>query len=145
MDDIFEGRKEHLRALAGLSTNLSARNVVQPSPLVQIAEESLASEFHERLVTIINEFDRELDSSREVGLRLVNFGQTFVTHLDDIGYWDPALIWFKGITENGDPVQLVQHVTQISIALIALPHDPAKPKRKIGFHADNAADGSTPT
>lgn len=141
MSNIFQGRIDHLRALAGTVGKTPEPPV---SPLVEIAELSLASAFCQRLITIINRFDEDLDANREVGLRLVNFGQTFVIHLEDIGYWDPALLWFKGFSETGDPVELIQHVTQISIALIALPHDPAKPKRKIGFHTDAPEAGSAP-
>jgi hypothetical protein len=36
--------------------------------------------------------------------------------------------------ENGDPVELIQHVSQISILLMKLKRsDPEAPKRPIGF------------
>jgi hypothetical protein len=53
---------------------------------------------------------------------------------DDIGYWNPSLISFQGRTDDGQPVELIQHVSQISILLMKLKRpDPSKPKRKIGF------------
>src|SRR5258707_13603958 len=57
-------------------------------------DHNLASEFHRRLVKWIGDFDASLDQAHEVGVRLVSFGQTIVFHLDDIGYWNPALISF---------------------------------------------------
>lgn len=98
------------------------------------AEEGLASEFHKRLITWINEFDKSLDNDHEVGVRLVSFGQSVVFHLTDIGYWNPFLISFTGTTDDGDPVELIQHVNQISILLMKLPRkNPKDKKQPIGF------------
>lgn len=107
---------------------------IQKSVLVESAQANYASEFHERLVKWINNFDASLDEKHEVGIRLVNFGQTVVFHLENLGYWNPSLISFSGKTDSGDPVELIQHVSQISILLMKLPRkDPGKPKGQIGF------------
>ncbi|MEG1490202.1 DUF6173 family protein [Acinetobacter sp.] len=93
-----------------------------------------ASEFYKRLVSWINEFHKSLDDEFEAGVRLVNFGQTVTFHIEDIGYWNPSLISFKGQTEAGEPVELIQHVTQISILLMKMKRiDPQQPKKPIGF------------
>ena len=81
------------------------------SPLVTAVQENYASEFHKRLVEWINTFDAALDQAHEVGVRLVSFGQTVVFYLHDIGYWNPSLISFQGFTEDGSPVELIQHVS----------------------------------
>lgn len=108
---------------------------IPTNPLVTNAEANYASEFHRRLVEWINKFNQSLDQEHEVGVRLVSFGQTVVFHLEDIGYWNPSLISFKGTTEDGNPVELIQHVTQISILLTKLPRKDTKtPKGPIGFH-----------
>jgi hypothetical protein len=97
-------------------------------------DQNLASEFHKRLIKWIQDFDKELDNEFEVGVRLVSFGQTVTFHLENIGYWNPSLISFSGFTENGEPVELIQHVSQISILLLKMKRkDPQKPKRPIGF------------
>ncbi|MGO4268243.1 DUF6173 family protein [Paenibacillus sp. TAF58] len=98
-----------------------------------------ASEFHKRLVQMINDFDDVLDPEHEVGMRLVSFGQTIVFHVENLGYWNPSLIRFYGRTEKGDPVELIQHVSQISFLLMKVKRlDPSQPKKKlkIGFTAD---------
>jgi hypothetical protein len=39
-----------------------------------------------------------------------------------------------GVTEDGNPVQLIQHVSQISVLLMKLPRkDTSKPKQPFGF------------
>ena len=104
------------------------------SPPANAVEENRASSFRERLVEWINGFDAALDQTQEVGVRLVSFGQTVVFRLTSVGYYDPSLISFKGVTEDRNPVELIQHVSQISILLMALPRkDPSQPKRPIGF------------
>jgi hypothetical protein len=105
------------------------------NPLIESAEANYASEFHQRLEEWINDFDASLDEEHEVGVRLVNFGQIVVFHLENMGYWNPSLITFSGKTDEGDPVNLIQHVSQISVLLMKLPRkDPTKPKHRIGFH-----------
>ena len=105
------------------------------NPLVETTEANYASEFHKRLENLISHFDASLDQQHEVGVRLVSFGQTVIFHLENVGYWNPSLISFTGKTDAGEPVQLIQHVSQISILLMKLPRkDPSKPKSKIGFN-----------
>jgi Family of unknown function (DUF6173) len=104
-----------------------------------------ASGFYERLVAWINAFDADLDQEHEVGIRLVSFGQSVAFRLNDIGFWDPSLISFSGETDDGNPVELIQHVSQISVLLLKLPRkDPTKPKRPIGYTPDcgEAADAN---
>ncbi|KON71243.1 hypothetical protein AKG34_13430 [Peribacillus butanolivorans] len=93
-----------------------------------------ASEFYERLVEMINNFDDDLDNAHEVGMRLVSFGQTIQFHVEDLGYYNPSLIRFYGKTDDGSAIELIQHVSQISFLLMAVKRlNPDEPKRKIGF------------
>lgn len=96
--------------------------------------QNLADEFHRRLINWINNFHQALDDEHEVGARLVNFGQTVTFHIEDISYWNPSLISFQGKNENGECVELIQHVSQISILLVAMKRSNTdEPKRPIGF------------
>lgn len=97
-------------------------------------DQNLASEFNRRLKEWVTDFDNSLDQEHEVGVRLVTFGQSVTFHLENIGNWNPSLISFTGFMENGDPVELIQHVSQISILLVKMKRkEPDKPKRPIGF------------
>ena len=98
--------------------------------------ENQASEFGRRIYKKIQAFDATLDTAHEVGIRLVSFGQTVTFHLENMGYANPSLISFTGKTDAGDPVELIQHVSQISLLLMKLPRQyPEKPKKPIGFRA----------
>lgn len=104
-------------------------------PQIKVATNpNLASEFHDRLVKMINDFDATLDQEHEVGMRLVSYGQTVQFHVEDLGYYNPSLIRFYGRTEDGSRVELIQHVSQISFLLLAVKRlNPEEPKRPIGF------------
>lgn len=93
-----------------------------------------ASELCQMLYSSIRQFDEQLDSTWETGIRLVAFGQSVTFSVMQLGYSDPSLIHFFGILDNGQPVQLIQHVSQISFLLTAIPRiNPEKPKPPIGF------------
>src|ERR1051325_1113573 len=115
---------------------------VGPSPLVVAAQSNRASEFYKRLARLIADFDASLDQEHEVGVRLVNFGQSIVFHLQDMGHWNPSLLFLIGVTDDGNPVQLIQHVSQISVLLMRVPRkDTSKPKQPFGFASGiNTAD-----
>lgn len=113
------------------------------NPVIAAAEANYASKFYEKLVRAINSFDASLDSEFEVGVRLVSFGQSIVFHLEGMGFFNPSLITFAGHTQDGEPVELIQHVSQISILLMKLPReDPSQPKRPIGFLVDDPESGA---
>ncbi len=111
------------------------RLLVPEIPNVEhLTNPNFASEFHKRIAKLIQEFDANLDQEHEVGVKLVNFGQTIVFHLENMGFWNPSLISFKGFTDQGEPVELIQHVSQISILLTKVKCiDISQPKRQIGF------------
>jgi hypothetical protein len=81
----------------------------------------LADAFYERLESWIAQFESTLDPDHEVGARLVSFGQSLEFHLTDMSYWNPQLIRFDGVDNAGQRVELIQHVSQISVLLVAMP------------------------
>jgi hypothetical protein len=104
--------------------------------LAEVHRASMATAFRERLIAAIKRFDDGLDSNEEVGMRLVSFGQTITFHVEDIHCHNPSLLFFLGVTDAGQRVQLVQHVSQLSFLLIALPRrNPTEPKKPFGFQS----------
>ncbi len=110
---------------------------IPPNPVAESVKHNLASEFHKRLEKWISEFDASLDQAHEVGVGLVNFGRAVTFALEEMGYWNPSLIAFSGRNEDGEPVELIQHVNQISMLLVRLPRkNPDEPKPRIGFQGE---------
>lgn len=80
----------------------------------------------------VETFESELDEEHEIGIRLASFGGVVIFHAEQIGFSKPNVITFYGITEEGDKVQLIQHVSQLSLLLKAVKKREEKPNR-IGF------------
>lgn len=98
-------------------------------------ESEFASDFFQKISHYMNEFDNSLDQEHEMGIKLVNFGQSIQFAIHNLGYYNPKLICFYGTLPDGSSVQLVQHVNQISFLLTTLPRkNPEQPKQPIGFH-----------
>lgn len=87
---------------------------------------------HKRLGEYIRDFEKDLDDEHEIGARLVSFGQALTFHIENVGYYGPDIISFDGINSNGERVQLIQNISQLSVLLIAMKKLQEKPKR-IGF------------
>jgi hypothetical protein len=88
---------------------------------------------YERIARQINDFESDLSDEEEIGLRLVATPDASVMHISDVGYWGPDMLIYHGENEHGKPMQLLQHYTQMSILLTAVPKAEEKPRR-IGFH-----------
>ena len=91
----------------------------------------------------VQSFEAELDDDHEVGARLVSFGNAIQIHVHSISFTAPFLITFSGVTESGDAVRLIQHVSQLSFLLISLKKRTDAPYR-IGFIWDTAEQGNQP-
>ncbi len=111
-------------------------NIPKITPIIpnipNIKNHNLADAFYDRLISIIIDFEKNLKSDEEVGARLVSIGETIIIHIDDLGYWNPSLIYFYGRDNNDREVQLVQHVSQISVLLIKVPRTNLE-RERIGF------------
>ena len=88
---------------------------------------------YERLVKRIIAFEKELSPIEEIGARLVATpGPDSVLQVEDVSYWGPNMIMFIGTNEHGRKVELIQHYTQLSLLLTALPTQRDEPRR-IGY------------
>ncbi|PLS23287.1 DUF6173 family protein [Neptunicoccus cionae] len=88
---------------------------------------------YERIVMYIQKFEETLDSDQEVGMGFVG-GDVGTLRIQGMGFFAPDLITFYGAAPNGSKTQLVQHVSQLNVMLVAAPKEDeqAEPQR-IGF------------
>lgn len=87
----------------------------------------------ERLTLYVQNFEKQLDATQEVAIGFTG-SDTGVLRIEGMGYFDPDLITFYGSDSSGIKTQLVQHVSQLSVMLRALPKtDKAAPPTRIGF------------
>lgn len=105
--------------------------------MTEINQPYTAKNIFQQLVERIRRFENSLDQEHEVGIQLVSFGQSIQFSVLQIGYMDPSIIWFEGLLPDESPVELVQHISEISFLMMALQRQNSeKPKYQIGFSQD---------
>ena len=133
-DDI---RKKLLEMADPLSRMTAAIATPLPFEVSRINDTTLnpAEWTYERLKNYIKDFESELDNDHEIAARLVSFGQSLTFHIEDMGYYGPDIITFYGKNDKNEPVQLIQHTSQLSVLLVAVKKQADQPRR-IGFILD---------
>lgn len=122
------------------------------SMIAQHAEENrqlhsgFAHIMYERLMSQIAQFEEALAPDEQVGAYLAAFGKEVHVAIEGVGYHNPYFIIFYGrlADESGSRVQLVQHVTQINVLLIAVKLKPDEKPTRIGFRPAEPNDVTTP-
>jgi hypothetical protein len=114
-------------------------NLTRPSAAFINTPRSPAEMAHVRLGEQIAEFEASLSPQEEVGAILIGAPGGLVFHMTRVYHVNMDLLVFEGLNEHGKPLRLVQHVTQLSILLTALPTLDAKPRR-IGFDFSKSKD-----
>ena len=98
-----------------------------------VDDKSEARWAYERLILYIRNFEEQLDGEEEVAMGFAG-GDAGVLRIEGLGYFDPDIVTFYGTDTAGRRTQLVQHVTQLSVLLRALPKPRADTAaRRIGF------------
>ncbi|MFX0542130.1 DUF6173 family protein [Roseovarius sp. S4756] len=98
-----------------------------------VEEKSSAEWAYERLILYIQNFEKTLDNEHEVAMGFVG-GDAGVLKIEGMGYFDPDIVTFYGSDAAGGKTQLVQHVSQLSVILRALPKPRAQAEpERIGF------------
>ena len=118
---------DHMREMADRAAKMT--------DAAEVTRANTASKLHALLFERIRTFDEQLDEAHEVGARLVSFGESVTFSIESIGYDDPSLIYFVGTTPDGQRVELMQNINQISVLLMAMPRaEPEEPKEPFGFN-----------
>jgi len=94
-----------------------------------------------RLSRLIEDFEKSLRGDEEIGARIAALPGDATMKIEDVGFWGPDLILFKGVTPDGKPVRLVQHYTQLNVAFQATPKPEEREEpRRIGFQLSELID-----
>ena len=92
---------------------------------------------HDRLGRYIRNFESQLDGQQEIAMGFAS-DETGVLRIEGLGYFEPDIITFYGRDEDGSKTQLIQHVTQLSVTLRAVPKEGnAEAPRRIGFQLNS--------
>lgn len=108
-------------------------DVVEGVDLEPVEQKSPAQWAYERLILYIQNFEKTLDNEHEVAMGFAG-DSTGVIRIEGMGYFDPDIVTFYGSDATGAKTQLIQHVTQLSVMLRALPKQVEKEEpTRIGF------------
>lgn len=91
-----------------------------------------ATWMHQRLVHQILEFEKNLSKDHELGGRFVGGPTNEPLHINNVASWGPDMIVFMGQYQDGRKFELLQHYSQVSVLLVAVPKMTDEPRR-IGF------------
>ena len=95
---------------------------------------------YERIILYIQNFEQQLDNNHEVGMGLTG-GEAGVIRIEGLGFYEPDIITFYGTNGDGAKTQLIQHVTQLNVTLVASPKHIDQPEpTRIGFRLATALD-----
>ncbi|MEM0948781.1 MAG: DUF6173 family protein [Pseudomonadota bacterium] len=104
-------------------------------------QKSAAEWAYQRLILYIQNFEAQMDPEHEVAIGVTGTGSGFL-RIEGIGYFDPDIVTFYGTDQTGARSQLIQHVTQLSVALRAAPKPSEQPEaRRIGFRLAEELEG----
>ncbi len=114
-----------------------------PKALVEsTAKKSPAQWAYERIIMYIQNFEQQLDNDHEVGMGLAG-GNVGVIRIEGLGYYDPDIVTYYGTNEIGAKTQLIQHVSQLNVTLVASPKHIDQPEpNRIGFRLAEALERS---
>ncbi|MCZ4352195.1 DUF6173 family protein [Roseovarius aestuarii] len=124
--------------------NAAAQPVPQSIKDKPVEQKSPAEWAYERMILYIQNFEKTLDNEHEVAMGFAG-SDAGVLRIEGMGYFEPDIITFYGSDPTGTKTQLVQHVSQLSVLLRALPKqvEQAEPER-IGFRLAAAMDDTPP-
>lgn len=100
---------------------------------------SAAECMYKKLMAHIADFESSLMPDQEVGASMVSFGSK-PFYISGIGYHGNDMIIFYGATPEGQPVKLMQHVTQTNVMLTTMTkRKDHKEAKRIGFRSEDIA------
>ena len=106
-----------------------------PIPGVPSAAECM----FKKLMAHIADFERALNKDQEVGASMVAFGDK-PFYIGGIGFHGNDMIIFYGASTSGEPIKLMQHVTQTNVMLTVMARQKGhKVPKRIGFRSEDLA------
>jgi hypothetical protein len=119
----------------GMGTAVMAKAAKTPAKVEK--QKTPAEWAHDRLVLYIRNFESQLDGKQEIAMGFAG-DEAGVLRIEGIGYFEPDIITFYGRDESGAKTQLIQHVSQLSVTLRAVPKESGEePPRRIGFQLNS--------
>ena len=95
-------------------------------------QDNHAGDALERICELIELSQSGIGEDVAVGISVAGSGTTAPFRLRSLQASNPDILVFNGVDEKGNVIQLIQHCSQVSVLLVAVPKLDEKPFR-IGF------------
>lgn len=95
-----------------------------------------AEEVFNHILGRVKAFQAQLPEDHELGLQLADMGAGQALHVRGMSYKNPNIIEFSGMLNGAQQVLIIQHISQLSFLLIAVPPPADQKPYRIGFGAD---------
>jgi hypothetical protein len=83
----------------------------------------------------LRDFQSQLTENQEPAINLISSGAMLI-RIKGFSYENPDMFVFNGVDMAGNPVQILQHYTQLNMALVSVPKEVlTEPAYRIGFTA----------
>ena len=92
-----------------------------------------------RVVLYLRSFEEALGETEEAAMGFAG-GPGGVMRIKGVGFNAPDLVTFTGTDATGAKVQLIQHVSQLNVALRAVSRPSDRPAERIGFRLARALE-----
>lgn len=99
----------------------------------EVALQSASVDVINCLKDVFDDFLATIKKDETVGMVLASFGAVREIIVTDVSSLKSNLIRISGL-ENGQPVSLIQHVTQLNFLLVPVPLADSQERPTIGFH-----------
>ena len=76
-----------------------------------------ARQIASRLYEAVINYQKSLSNAQDVALQIVHFNTNTIIIVENIGYIDYSLVVFRGKDNNGRPIELIQHISQINVLM----------------------------
>ena len=110
MKRVFSAGRQSVKPGWSQNSEYSGSSISSSVPGIPSAAECM----FKKLMAHIADFERSLNPDQEVGASMVSFGDK-PFYISGIGYHGNDMIIFYGATPQGQPVKLMQHVTQTNV------------------------------
>ncbi|MEM0976999.1 MAG: DUF6173 family protein [Pseudomonadota bacterium] len=105
-----------------------------------LSQKSAAEWAYDRVALYIQNFEKTLNADQEVGMGFAG-SDAGMLRIEGMGYFAPDMITFYGRDPMGKQMQLIQHVSQLNVMLVAEPRPVTEDEpNRIGFQLRGEVD-----
>lgn len=123
-DDHINNALNSMRQMDNIWLNQARDKYRHENPVIAIQE---------TIENNIKSFETNLEEGYELGAWLASFGNQILIIVENIEFSEPSVIIFHGRDNEGNKLQLIQHVNQLNLLLNAVKKQTDEPRQQIGF------------